>query len=374
MASPSSIGNTTHATESLIPEISQADAFALQSAMFNDKMATNNTAGPASELVATACTVDPSTSGVTKGIDDLDRARREVITSLSTYLFILANDPYISQTSAWKSFIRIHRDDLVSAHTAERSGEEWVEPDNTGGDFTLKRTTSGDKSAKRKSALRKSKSLTGGMLLGQSWRKSMVNGDGWTPGTSPEVAAKQLSEEQETDDVIRIERVAPEHETKERHKVEMGAPVPTIPAVDSGIGMVQSTASVPLDSQILSEPAVGGIDEKTSKIETALAPSTPPNDSEAETTPVDTPDHSQAVDGVQKRAKRGRSGSKVTVEDFELIRVLGKGCAGKVRRGGAHPYGKHVHRYIAGRTCQAQSPWRVVRHESNHQATCHRSF
>ncbi len=54
--------------------------------------------------------------------------------------------------------------------------------------------------------------------------------------------------------------------------------------------------------------------------------------SEPESTPVDFQEDLQVT--TQKRVKRGRSGSKVTVDDFELIRVLGKGCAGKVCLGG----------------------------------------
>jgi hypothetical protein len=250
-----------------------------------------------------------------------------VVTSLSSYLSHLANNFQVRQTQAWKVFTRIHRKDLASANKAERTGEEWVEIEKLSDESELFRRSSMDKSARRRSALRKSKSLTGGILLGQSWRKgSDTNQEGWQSAVLSVEPPEGASDQEH-------QPAAPLEEQNIDTRVEQPPKLPST-GDDSPRQLAQVDSGIVFEKR--PSKASGNQQFKATQVTDASPPSertaTSAHDSSTKLRSEDTvTDVVQEAQPAHQRQKKGRSTSHVKVDDFELIRVLGKGCAGKVR-------------------------------------------
>jgi hypothetical protein len=267
----------------------------------------------------------PTAIGMTVSLKAQDPGRHEVVTSLSSYLSHLANNFQVRQTHAWKVFTRIHRKDLASANKAERTGEEWVEIEKLSEESELFRRSSIDKSARRKSALRKSKSLTGGILLGQSWRKgSDTNEEGWQSAATSVEPLEGASDQEHQPAAPLEEKNVDTHVDQPPKLPSAGDDSPRqLAQVDSGIVFEKRPSKASGNQQFKATQAADASPSETTAT-SAHDTSTELRSEDAVTDVV------QEEQPAHQRQKKGRSTSQVKVDDFELIRVLGKGCAGKV--------------------------------------------
>lgn len=250
-------------------------------------------------------------------------------TSIAAYLTAVANQPSLRQERVWKRFVRVRTDDLESvrveraikrvrsdlaAHmgtSKEAHSPSAVQSENVNGH-------GGQEEQKPENGELQTDPIDAGNALAETPVNELdghVNGADSTVDSSDNVGEANVSDG-----------------TPSKH--EDGGPVMTDAAVPNGsVGdlVAPSTPDTPLSRIHRSQSADPDKSSRMPRVY-ASSPTTPSSQTEDES----------SVSTVEKnRAKKKRSLStapkepkksqrKVIIDDFEMMRVLGKGCAGKV--------------------------------------------
>lgn len=247
-------------------------------------------------------------------ISALAASNSKVITGLAAYLTTLANDPSLRQSRGWKRFVRVRTDDLQSVR-AERA---------------IKRVRS-DLAAhvSHGSTSEMTRSISQVVLDSESVSSEATGGEGseTASGVTEDVNAEDATAEGPEDRAPTPMSPKPSTGTIEESKAETAATNGDVEDEDENVPHtpVQSDAGNPRKQRSQSaDPTT-----RSSRIY-----STPSNASQ-------TGDDSSisTTEGRSARKKRAKSRDpnsekksqrKVVIDDFEMMRVLGKGCAGKV--------------------------------------------
>lgn len=275
---------------------------------------------------------DSLLSRSSQGKLSVNRARHQILTAISQHLSSLANDPKIRASSTWRSFFRARKYDLASVHTSERVGEGWMDISKTTSGSPLIRTASTAAKDRRQSSLRKSKSFGNGILAGQP-QKALPH----SPIRSS-LARGLPIQAGSPDGVVLIERppAAPRPMATEDDELRKATKLAGIPALPQAADMAQSP------SGDLSHERMPVADD-TRRSQGSPSAKSPSDSATADTVQAPLPEVIDPADdnppartptfGRHSRLfwRQSKSASRVAVRDFELIRVLGRGCAGKVR-------------------------------------------
>lgn len=232
-----------------------------------------------------------------------NKSPHSITTHLATYLTTLSNLPFIKRHKAWKRFVRVGSDDLQSVRVERRVRKvrsdlaqhvkSSVAPTNTNVLATPSQSDIGEDSARtddeKEDQSRSARSLSpsqassGGAKSPSSVRDRVAGRSGIE---RPELPARSTS--------VDPERAAESDAIRKRDDL------PGAVARKS-----RSVVSIPeeREKQTRSTPVSSNKSDGKSR-------------------------ESKRKDG-ERREKKEKS-DKVTVDDFDMIRVLGKGCAGKV--------------------------------------------
>ncbi|KAI0756155.1 hypothetical protein C8Q80DRAFT_1126951 [Daedaleopsis nitida] len=248
-------------------------------------------------------------------ISALAASNNKVITALASYLTTLANDITIRQARPWKRFVRVRTDDLQSVRV-ERA---------------IKRVRS-DLAAHVSpgSSTEISRSISQVVLDGESVSEQSLGGDGSdTTGGIKEDADGEKDAEEGTAE-------GPE----DRAPTPM-SPKPQVTSIDDSKSDAPARNGVEDDDEKAPRTPVQ-TDTRKQRSQSAdptrrssrLYSSTPSSASQTgDDSSISTTDRRSAR---KKRSKskdpnsEKKSQRKVVIDDFEMMRVLGKGCAGKV--------------------------------------------
>jgi hypothetical protein len=260
-----------------------------------------------------------------------------MITSLASYLTTIANEPTFRQARPWKRFVRVRTDDLESVRV-ERA---------------IKRVRSD-------LAAHVSSKVTSDVSSGDV---ADVEVDGFD-GAVNEIIINDLSKSD-----LREEGIKEEEEDTETTPVGAEGQTPALedtPIDGTDAGTVEDSVIVVeeevVPASIETDLATNGVDEEDPVVSTPVAdvhPSRIPRSQSADPdkarrlsraytsstlqdgTSSQTGDESSISTNTGRSKKRSkstdpnkelkkRSKRKVVIDDFEMMRVLGKGCAGKV--------------------------------------------
>ncbi|KAG2341992.1 kinase-like protein [Suillus weaverae] len=253
-----------------------------------------------------------------------------VVTSLAAYLTTISNEPTFRQARAWKRFVRVRTDDLESVRV-ERA---------------IKRVRS-DLAAHRSSKV--ATDISSGNISeievdGINGAASEVNPNDFAVGDLREEGIKEEEEDAESTPV-QVEGLAPV-----ANEALLTAVPEDIVVVDEAVPAVaELTAPNAADEEeiVVSTPVAevqasrilrshSADPDKTSRLSRVYTSSTLQDGTNSQTG-----DDSSISTNTGRRNKRSkstdpnkelkkRSKRKVVIDDFEMMRVLGKGCAGKV--------------------------------------------
>lgn len=212
---------------------------------------------------------------------------------LANYFTSLANRSDVKTHKAWRRFIRVRTEDLESVRVERRIHrvrsdlashiKSSVAPTNTNVGAGPSQSDIGE---------------DGGRTEDEGASAAATA----TPSERPEVPARSTS----------VDACAGVGSKKGSPNFDNIPEEPTEPVDD--VGGVDANASVETGA---------GADESVTQAETSLSMRT-----DGAVTPASTAPATPAV--AQRKRRTRREPEKVTVDDFEMIRVLGKGCAGKV--------------------------------------------
>ncbi|KAI0789507.1 hypothetical protein C8Q75DRAFT_807136 [Abortiporus biennis] len=274
-----------------------------------------------------------------------------IVTSLAAYLTTLANDPTIRQTRVWKRFVRVRTDDLQSVRV-ERA---------------IKRVRS-DLAAHSGSASQETRSLAQVLDEDAEMKSSTTSAAESTPANEPPKVNGDQESAIEASNDVQNEEEAKSNVDDGKGSVDDGeqerAPTPqerkpATPTPSTPIAETASTNSEKVNDEISpSTPVATDVSsthssriprsqsaDPTSRASRIIySPSSPLRGSPVQdgaassTTSVTGDDSSISTTGRRSRKKRSKSVDpkkklsqrKVVIDDFEMMRVLGKGCAGKV--------------------------------------------
>ncbi|KAG1742786.1 uncharacterized protein EDB91DRAFT_1128111 [Suillus paluster] len=267
---------------------------------------------------------DPFTEAGTTG------SGGNMVTSLAAYLTTISNEPTFRQTRAWKRFVRVRTDDLESVRV-ERA---------------IKRVRSdlaahvGSKVTTNISSGNVSEIEADGISTA-----SEINLNDFSVADLREEGIKEEEEDAESAPV-QAEGQAPATEAPDTGAAEdiaiadeaVPAPIETELAAPNAADEEETAVSTPVaDVQISRIPRSHSADpDKSSRLSRVYTSSTLQDGTSSQT--GDDSSISTNTGGRKKRSKstdpnkelKKRSKRKVVIDDFEMMRVLGKGCAGKV--------------------------------------------
>ncbi|EJF67402.1 hypothetical protein BD309DRAFT_874804 [Dichomitus squalens] len=253
-------------------------------------------------------------------ISALAASNNKVITALAAYLTSLANDPTLRQARAWKRFVRVRTDDLQSVRVEraiKRVRSDLAAHVSPGSSNEIQRSISqvvldGDSS---KASSMFEKQTEGEKVDGEKEVKE--NGDGDAEGAE-----------------------GGDEETAEG--AEDRAPTPMSPKIPSAA--VASVNGVADDEDDKAPRTPVQTETPARKVRSQSADPSTRSSRLYSTTPStasQTGDDSSISTTERRSARKKRAKSKdpnsekksqrkVVIDDFEMMRVLGKGCAGKV--------------------------------------------
>ncbi|KIP02910.1 hypothetical protein PHLGIDRAFT_78408 [Phlebiopsis gigantea 11061_1 CR5-6] len=272
------------------------------------------------------------------------------VTGLTAYLTTAANDSGVRQTRVWKRFVRVRTDDLQSVR-AERA---------------IKRVRSDLAAHSSPGTTEAPRSMS--QVLHDAEESPAANGETESPAPAPEVAPEPVDEEKMENDgapatehhatVSGAQEIPPATATQEQAEqaqplepaaeIDAEATTPPSDSVEPGEdinGRVTPTPSEPPSARVsyihrsqsaepMSRPS--RVYSSTSAVSTSLRGSSSQASMTGDDSSISTTGRrstrkkrSKSVDPSQLGEKK-KSKRKVVIDDFELVRVLGKGCAGKV--------------------------------------------
>lgn len=287
-------------------------------------------------------------------------------TALASYLTTLSNEPTLKQTKAWRRFVRVRTDDLISERV-ERAVKR-VRSD-------LAAHLSGRQHAKSESRDTGKQDYGDAMLANGTDTKREATRSANVSDAGSSVMKEGIAEEDEEELRENTQEANGREPSSDSHQDAPGTPKPSdgtsrtsmdIPGLPKTTDSAASV-STPVESNAVLAARIprsqSADPDKASRLSRLFKPSPSPmkadgDDSAAEyesETQVDTEVESEAVGTTTMdddssistsgpRRKKGRSKSllnnkeksikksakKVVIDDFEMMRVLGKGCAGKV--------------------------------------------
>lgn len=240
-------------------------------------------------------------------------------TGIAAYLTAVANQPSLRHERVWKRFVRVRTDDLESVRV-ERA---------------IKRVRS-DLAAHVGMSKEDDESVAPSENGSAVEQEQKADAAAETHGVIEVHAETPIKGTDHTDDES-IEPTKPTKQTNDVNGISDGSKAPISVDIDAAN---QGNDDVALPTPVASDSPVSRIHRSQSadpdkRLSRAYAASSPTQD----TSSSKTGDESSSVSTVEKkRAKKKRSMSmvprksqrKVVIDDFEMMRVLGKGCAGKV--------------------------------------------
>ena len=270
-------------------------------------------------------------------------------TALASYLTALANEPGLKHSKAWRRFVRIRTDDLISERI-ERAVKR-VRSD-------LAAHLSAAKFQSKKGEMRDDASLAESAVLVEA------DGDRDIEQSSQASGVIENIKEEEDDDVATAENISakrsedvegaaqdlpgtPKPSDTARTSVDIpesvSTPTETNATIASRIPRSQSAdpdKAARLSRLLQASSMTSDGNESAAEYESEAQVETEVEEARSTTTADD--DSSLSTSDPQRRPKRSKSArlreraktakesKKVAVDDFEMMRVLGKGCAGKV--------------------------------------------
>lgn len=291
---------------------------------------------------------DPFDSINVNGTVEQYTASNSTVTGLAAYLTTLANDPQVRQTKVWRRFVRVRTDDLQStraeraikrvrsdlaAHSSHGHSEGPLSMSQVLGEaesLAASRQTSASGSINDTTEAVEDQTVegAGSEVNGKAEEKTVSNGhavDGSDQSPQTPNAGESSSGVDAPVDAsgeIHAEATTPVPESAE-HEEGRSTPVPestsrrlmrsqSAEPTNRGTRTYSSTVS----STLRGKPSQASMTGDDSSISTTGRRSTRKKRSKS------TDPHAS---GIGRKSQR-----KVVVDDFEMMRVLGKGCAGKV--------------------------------------------
>jgi hypothetical protein len=297
-----------------------------------------------------------------------DRPLHTDAKELSTYLNLLAQQLTVRSSLPWIKFFA----STTTSSVSPASKIAWDPSVDQQVDLERERAALiRMSSSQRKKMVRKSRSLGEGLIA------LFATGQGETNATQTVEAPCQTLLKSETAEALqsdhKVSPVQPEildaTMPDQRHLRDLKPEGIETEAETSGDG-----ETIRLDT-VVSDEGNTARAEGPADIPTVASPeatSHPPASSQPVQEEIAADGPANLPDPALKVEKRKRPGRKAaSVEDFELIRVLGKGCAGKVSLkiiALIFPVSLLI-RVTSGRPCQIQKDRRSIRHEGDSQAT-----
>ncbi|KAG6334654.1 hypothetical protein ID866_4436 [Astraeus odoratus] len=313
------------------------------------------------EPASTLSSSNGNTPSAAAAAGTLSADKNSMMTSLAAYLTTIANEPTLRQTHAWKRFVRVRTDDLESVR-AERAIKR-VRSDlaaHVGSGMGPTAANEDVAASVRASSTNVSSSNVSEMVDEVESVADTVDGESRLDG-SRSILQEGIKEEEEDAEQpvadspvdVAAEQPAADGTSPQHLGVE-------IPDEEGGVSPVQHTES--LSSQESDADAItnsAADEDATTTLPTPVADgpaSRIPRSQSADpgraprrhissvqdgTSSATTGDESSISTTPHRRTRKKRSHStdpsrkkkaqrKVVVNDFEMMRVLGKGCAGKV--------------------------------------------
>jgi serine/threonine protein kinase len=305
----------------------------------------NKVARTVSTRIASASTITPIVSPSHEIGDPFTEAGTtgsggNVVTSLAAYLTTISNEPTFRQARAWKRFVRVRTDDLESVRVERAIKRVRSDLAAHGSSKVTTNISSGNVSEIE--------------VDGINGAASKVNLNDFAVGDLREEGIKEEEEDVESTPVgveglvpVEVEGLAP---------VADEAPLTEAP---EDIVVVDEAVPAPIEAELA---APNAIDEEETVVSTPVAEvqasrilrshSADPDKASRlsrvytsstlqDGTSSQTGDDSSISTNTGRRKKRTKSADpnkepkkrskrKVVIDDFEMMRVLGKGCAGKV--------------------------------------------
>jgi serum/glucocorticoid-regulated kinase 2 len=305
----------------------------------------NKVARTVSTRIASASTITPIVSPSHEIGDPFTEAGTtgsggNVVTSLAAYLTTISNEPTFRQARAWKRFVRVRTDDLESVRVERAIKRVRSDLAAHGSSKVTTNISSGNVSEIE--------------VDGINGAASEVNLNDFAVGDLREEGIKEEEEDVESTPVgveglvpVEVEGLAP---------VADEAPLTEAP---EDIVVVDEAVPAPIEAELA---APNAIDEEETVVSTPVAEvqasrilrshSADPDKASRlsrvytsstlqDGTSSQTGDDSSISTNTGRRKKRTKSADpnkepkkrskrKVVIDDFEMMRVLGKGCAGKV--------------------------------------------
>ena len=280
------------------------------------------------------------------------------ITGLAAYLTTLSNDQVFRQARPWKRFVRVRTDDLESVRV-ERAIRR-VRSDvaaHIASPSTVNVTMHNSSVLKRPEADQESHQPDDSSMQDTDPTPSLVNSEDVssprlddTASTSQSQSATSVIEIDVSDNGSIANPTSPSQPSPSAPSPSLPSPTPTpaaaavvvngvtpLPA-DHVVGAI-SPAPVPPDYPSRIPRSQSADPDKAARLSRVYTQSaTSVGISGTETTSASATEDDSSINTSRERKKRSKSAArtkervsrKVQVSDFEMMRVLGKGCAGKV--------------------------------------------
>ncbi|KAI0066631.1 hypothetical protein BV25DRAFT_1412135 [Artomyces pyxidatus] len=281
---------------------------------------------------------------ITGSLGNPTASASSTITALASYLTTLSNDQLLRQARTWKRFVRVRTDDLESVRV-ERAikrvrsdiAAHMTSPSTVDVQMLTPSTQEEEEKAEEPSKLSGHGDVFGGNPPMMERRESRFR--------------ENIQEEEEHDP-------ADDNSTAEQHGESRSTKASTVSTASvSASDAIEIEASdagsvdermpppddipAPSDSHASRIPRSQSADpDKAARLSRVFTPSTPSQLNGRETPSQPTTEDDSSIDSRprKKRSKsedpnrelKKRAQRKVQVNDFEMMRVLGKGCAGKV--------------------------------------------
>ena len=265
-------------------------------------------------------------------------------TSLAAYLTSLANDPIVRQMRPWKRFVRVRTDDLQSVRT-ERAIKR------VRSDLAAHHTPVTETPRSMSQVLNDAEVTTTAAaepLPTTAPVPQVETNPQEQANTSSSALAEQadVKEELEEDELADGEGSTVQDDAEEEDNVaDARGKTPTPPLQDADLDDDVNGRSTPVPAEATSvKPSriTRSQSAEPSSRASRIYSTSVLRDGTSSTTSITEDDSSVSTTGRRSRKKRSKSTDpnasldkkksqrKVVVDDFEMMRVLGKGCAGKV--------------------------------------------
>ncbi|KIJ13756.1 hypothetical protein PAXINDRAFT_80186 [Paxillus involutus ATCC 200175] len=300
-------------------------------------------ASPSQEIGDPFASLSQSTASVIPN----GKPANTTMTALAAYLTTVSNEPSLRQTRSWKRFVRVRTDDLESVRV-ERAIKR-VRSDLAAHASPKPADLSTQASSTNVSSSNVSEMVDGVESINGTVEEEIVSID---PSRS-DLREEGIKEEEEADAVVPSPATKPDAEPAQSTNAEIpdseateASPVDSTMATPEQIDIVTNEVveeeDTTLPTPVADFPASriprshSADPDKASRLSRAYTSSTLQDGASSATG-----DESSISTTAGRRSRKKRSQStdpnrkkksqrKVAVDDFEMMRVLGKGCAGKV--------------------------------------------